>query len=138
MLKFGCSGFSNLLDESTKDWGFLLSEGVYVYKYIDIFMYTQIFTYVYTSYPMETAAEIRCSFLDVGLYHCPISFLEINHPFEMAQEFMVAKIFLALFFSVLLTSNFFLQCPPSIFRLNRGIDKNPCSDLLLGSGFTLV
>ena len=47
MLKFGGSGFSNLLDESTKDWGFLLAEGVYVYKYIDSFMYTQIFTYVY-------------------------------------------------------------------------------------------
>ena len=51
MLKFGGSGFCNLLDESTKDWGFLLAEGVYVYKYINIFyVYTDIYIYIYNIY----------------------------------------------------------------------------------------
>ena len=49
---------------------------------------------------------------------------------------LVPKIFLACFLKS--PAIFFVYtCPRKLFRLNRGIDKNPCSELLLGSGFKL-
>ena len=63
--------------------------------------------------------------------------LEIQHACERAQEFLVPKTFLAHFFSFFSHQRSFLNMSPPKLADSKveWTKQNPCSDLLLGSGF---